>query len=202
MAYEQAMVESQPTDANLVAVRDSMLDGLGQLAEYFGFSKVMGQLYAALLMSPRPLCLDDMMELLAISKASVSMNMRTLEHLGMVRQAWVRGRGDRRKFYEAETDFWEIIANILSGREMRDVERALSVMNEDVQRLRAAMDSVSDNDKELAVLYLERIQQMQVLFKFAQTIMSTILLKVAEMDFDDIPGLEIHVDSEPTPDGP
>ena len=199
MAHEQAKAESQPTDANLVAVRDSMLDGLGQLAEYFGFSKVMGQLYAALLMSPRPLSLDDMMELLAISKASVSMNMRTLEHLGMVRQAWVRGRGDRRKFYEAETDFWEIIANILSGREMRDVERALSVMNEDVHRLRAAMDSVSETDKELARFYLERIQQMQVLFKFAQTIMSTILLKVAEMDFDDIPGIEIHVDSEPEP---
>lgn len=199
MAHEQAKVESQPTDANLVAVRDSMLDGLGQLAEYFGFSKVMGQLYAALLMSPRPLSLDDMMELLVISKASVSMNMRTLEHLGMVRQAWVRGRGDRRKFYEAETDFWEIIANILSGREMRDVERALSVMNEDVRRLRAAMDSVSETDQELARLYLERIQQMQVLFRFAQTIMSTILLKVAEMDFDDIPGIEIHVDSEPEP---
>jgi DNA-binding transcriptional regulator GbsR (MarR family) len=202
MASEQAKVENQPTDANLVAVRDSMLDGLGQLAEYFGFSKVMGQLYAALLMSPRPLCLDDMMELLAISKASVSMNMRTLEHLGMVRQAWVRGRGDRRKFYEAETDFWEIIANILSGREMRDVERALSVMNEDVRRLRAAMDSVSETDKELARLYLERVQQMQVLFKFAQTIMATILLKVAEMDFEDIPGIEIHVDSEPEPGGP
>jgi HTH-type transcriptional regulator, glycine betaine synthesis regulator len=202
MASDQAKVENQPVDANLVVVRDSMLDGLGQLAEYFGFSKVMGQLYAALLMSPRPLSLDDMMELLAISKASVSMNMRTLEHLGMVRQAWVRGRGDRRKFYEAETDFWEIIANILSGREMRDVERALSIMNEDVHRLRAAMDNVSETDKELARFYLERIQQMQVLFRFAQTIMSTILLKVAEMDFDDIPGIEIHVDSEPEPGGP
>lgn len=202
MAAEQAQTENQPSDANLVAVRDSMLDGLGQLAEYFGFSKVMGQLYAALLMSPRPLSLDDMMELLAISKASVSTNMRTLEHLGMVRQAWVRGRGDRRKFYEAETDFWEIIANILSGREMRDVERALSVMNQDVQRLRVAMDSVSETDKELARFYLERVQQMQVLFKFAQTIMSTILLKVAEMDFEDISGIEIHVDSEPEPGGP
>src|SRR5690606_28212172 len=155
MAYEQAKVESQPTDANLVAVRDSMLDGLGQLAEYFGFSKVMGQLYAALLMSPRPLSLDDMTELLEISKASVSMNMRTLEHLGMVRQAWVRGRGDRRKFYEAETDFWEIIANIISGREMRDVDRALNVMNKDIERLSAAMDSVNESDKELAQLYLE-----------------------------------------------
>lgn len=199
MADEQSKAEGQLTDPNLIAVRDSMLDGLGQLAEYFGFSKVMGQLYAALLMSPGPLCLDDMMDLLGISKASVSMNMRTLEHLGMVRQAWVRGRGDRRKFYEAETDFWEIIANILSGREMRDVDRALAVMNKDIERLSLAMDSVNPSDKALAQLYLERIQQMQVLFKFAQTIMSTILLQVAQMDFEDIASIEIHVDSEPEP---
>jgi len=199
MADKQPKVEGQPTDPNLIAVRDSMLDGLGQLAEYFGFSKVMGQLYAALLMSPRPLSLDDMTELLEISKASVSMNMRTLEHLGMVRQAWVRGRGDRRKFYEAETDFWEIIANIISGREMRDVDRALNVMNKDIERLSAAMDSVNESDKELAQLYLERVRQMQVLFKFAQTIMSTILMQVAQMDLEDISSIEIHVDSEPEP---
>ncbi|MBZ0300320.1 MAG: helix-turn-helix domain-containing protein [Anaerolineae bacterium] len=199
MTDEQARADNQPTDPNLVTVRDSMLDGLGQLADYFGFSKVMGQLYAALLMSPQPLCLDEMMDLLGISKASVSMNMRTLEHLGMVRQVWVRGRGDRRKFYEAETDFWEIIANIISGREMRDVGRALAVMNEDIERLAKAMDTVSEDDKALARLYTERIQQMQILFKFAQTIMSTILVQVAQMDFDDIAGIEIHVDSEPEP---
>jgi DNA-binding transcriptional regulator GbsR (MarR family) len=188
---------TEPTDANLIAVRDSMLDGLGQLSEYFGFSKVMGQLYAALLMSPRPLCLDDMMDLLSISKASVSMNMRTLEHMGMVRQAWVRGRGDRRKFYEAETDFWEIISNILSGREMRDVERALSIMNEDVERLSAAMNNLTHDDQALAKLYLERIGQMQVLFKFAQLMISSILLQVSAMDFEDIGSVEIHVDPEP-----
>jgi DNA-binding transcriptional regulator GbsR (MarR family) len=191
--------DARTEDADLVAVRDSMLDGLGQLAEYFGFSKVMGQLYAALLMSPKPLSLDDMMELLSISKASVSMNMRTLEHMGMVRQAWVRGRGDRRKFYEAETDFWEIISNILSGREMRDVERALSVMNEDVERLSATMTAMGEDDQKLAQLYLERIAQMQGLFRFAQMIMSTILTDAGEMDFDDISGIEIQVDSEPEP---
>ncbi len=199
MTDEQEQLEAQTTNPNLVAVRDSILDGLGQLSEYFGFSKVMGQLYAALLMSPKPLCLDEMMDVLGISKASVSMNMRTLEHMGMVRQAWVRGRGDRRKFYEAETDFWEIISNILSAREMRDLERALSVMNEDVERVSAAMESMNDNDKALAQLYLERIGQMQVLFKFAQMIMTTILVQVAEMDVEDIAGIEIHVDSEPQP---
>lgn len=191
--------DARTEDADLVAVRDSMLDGLGQLAEYFGFSKVMGQLYAALLMSPKPLSLDDMMELLSISKASVSMNMRTLEHMGMVRQAWVRGRGDRRKFYEAETDFWEIISNIISGREMRDLERALSVMNQDVERLSATMSTMNDEDRKLAELYLERIAQMQGLFRFAQLIITTILADAGEMDFDDISGIEIQVDSEPEP---
>lgn len=181
-------------DSNLQTVHDSMLDGLGQLAAYFGFSKVMGQLYGALLMSPKPLSLDDLMERLSISKASVSMNMRTLEHMGMVRQVWVRGRGDRRKFYEAETDFWQIITNILSGREMRDVERALSVMQDDVERLSAAMPNMDDADRELAQLYLERIAQIQGLFRFAQLIITTILTRVGELDLDDISRIEIKAE--------
>ncbi|MBZ0292482.1 MAG: hypothetical protein K8L99_07920 [Anaerolineae bacterium] len=191
--------KTEETNPNLVAVHDSMLDGLGQLAEYFGFSKVMGQLYGSLLMSPRPLCLDDMMDLLDISKASVSMNMRTLEHLGMVRQAWVRGRGDRRKFYEAEADFWQIISNVLSGREMRDVDRALSIMNHDVDVLKESLPDMSDEDKERAYLYLERIQQIRALFKFAQLIISSILARAGEMDLGDISGVELRIDSEPEP---
>ncbi len=196
---DDSLDAGQTDDTNLIAVRDSMLDGLGQLSDYFGFSKVMGQLYAALLMSPEPMSLDDMMDMLSISKASVSMNIRVLEHMGMVRQAWVRGRGDRRKYYEAETDFWEIITNILSSRELRDVERALAVMTEDVDRLSRAMDDLNEHDKRLAELYLERIGQMQALFRFAQLMISTILAQVGEMDFEDLANIEIHVDSEPEP---
>jgi DNA-binding transcriptional regulator GbsR (MarR family) len=114
--------------------------------------------------------------------------------MGMVRQVWVRGRGDRRKFYEAETTFWQIISNILAGREMRDVDRALAVMNKNAERLAASMPSMSAEDREQAKLYLERIGQMQGLFKFAQLIITTILAQVSEMDFEDISGIEIRVD--------
>ncbi len=189
-------MDDKKVEPSLQVAHDSMLDGLGQFAEYFGFSKVMGQLYGALLMSADPLSLDDMMEVLGISKASVSMNMRTLEHLGMVRQVWVRGRGDRRKFYAAETDFWQIISNILSGREMRDVDRALSVMNDDIKRLSEAMPTMSDADREVAVLYLERIRRVQGLFKFAQMMISSVLAHAGAMDFDDVSGIEIQIDHE------
>jgi DNA-binding transcriptional regulator GbsR (MarR family) len=175
---------------DLAFVHDSMLDGLGQLADYLGFSKVMGQLYAALLLSPNPLCLDDLMERLGISKASVSMNMRTLEHMGMVRQVWVRG--GRRKYYEAEVDFWQIISNIISGREMRDVDRALLVMDEDVKRLLHTQESMSETDQKIAQLYLERISQIQSLFRFAQLIITSILSRAGQLDLDDVSRIEIE----------
>ncbi len=179
-------------DTNLEAAQDSMLDGLGQLASYFGFSKVFGQLFGALLMSPEPLSLDDLVELLDISKASVSMNLRTLEHMGMVRQVWVRGKGGRRKYYEAETDFWQIISNVLSGREMRDLDRAVTIMNENVERLSKAMPEMSEDDRHLAELYRERINQLESLFRFAQLMITSILSKAGEVDFQDVSRVEIE----------
>lgn len=179
------------THQALIAVQDSMLDGLSQLLDYFGFSKVMGQLYGVLLLHSAPLSLDDLMERLDISKASVSMNMRTLEHLGMVRQVWVRGKTGRRKYYEAETDFIQIVTNILNGREMRDVDRALHVLQDSMNLLFEAMPRMTSDDKEIAELYVERITQMQTLFRFAQLVITSVLARVADVNLDSVSHIEI-----------
>ena len=178
------------------AVHDSMLDGLGQLADYFGFSKVLGQLYGTLMLSATPLSLEDMVERLDISKASVSMNMRSLEHMGMVRQVWVRGGGGRRKYYEAETDYWKIISSLLNGREMRDVERAIHVMTENSKKLKVAMPEMADENQEVARVYMQRIAQMQTLFQFAQLMISSILAQAETVDFNDISSIEIHSEQD------
>ncbi len=191
MTDEKPNVDAISGNEDLSNVHDSMLDGLGQLADYFGFSKVMGQLYGTLLLNPGPLSLDDMMERLGISKASVSMNMRTLEHMGMVRQVWVRGGSGRRKYYEAETDFWEIISNLLSGREMRDVDRAITVMEDNRERLLEALPEMTPEEAAVANLYLERMQQMQSLFRFAQMVITTILNQVKDADISEINHIEI-----------
>ncbi len=177
---------------DLQIVHDSMLDGLGQLADYFGFNKVLGQLYGSLLLSAEPLSLDDMMSRLGISKASVSTNMRSLEHMGMVRQVWVRGGSGRRKYYQAETDFWQIFSNFLSGRELRDVERALNVMEENRQRISSALVDLPPDQQILARLYLDRIAQMQALFRFAQLIISSVLGQVSGNDVSDVSGVELQ----------
>ncbi len=171
-----------PTDSDLGAVNESMLEGLGRLAEYFGYNKIMGQLYGALLLSPEVLSLDDLGARLEISKASVSMNMRTLEHMGVVREVWVRG--DRRKYYEAETDFWKIAVNVLSGRELRDLEQALQTLQKNMDQLRSSMPHMSEDDQALAELYVQRIDRLGAFFRFAQLILTSILNRAAAGKFD------------------
>ncbi len=182
---------SRQLAGELQIVHDSMLDGLGQLADYFGFNKVLGQLYGTLLLSAEPLSLDDMMSRLDISKASVSTNMRSLEHMGMVRQVWVRGGSGRRKYYQAETDFWQIFTTIMSGREMRDMERALSVMEENRQRISNSISDFPADQQILARLYLDRIAQMQALFRFASLIVNSILNQVRSSDLTDVSSVEL-----------
>jgi DNA-binding transcriptional regulator GbsR (MarR family) len=158
---------------NLQAVQDSMIEGLGQLSDFFGFSPIMGHLYGALLMSPEALSLDDLEEIVGKSKASVSMNMRALERWNMVREVWVKG--DRRKFYEAETDLWKVASSILESRERREVGTALRVLEENAQRLEQAQPSLDENEHALADHYLVRVQQLQEFFSFAQLALEMLL---------------------------
>lgn len=194
MSHDQDNLQSsgRPLANDLEIVHDSMLDGLSQLADYFGFSKVMGQLYGSLLLSAEPLSLDDMMARLGISKASVSTNIRSLEHMGMVRQVWVRGGSGRRKYYQAETDFWQIFSNFLSGRELRDLEHALSVMQENHQRISASINDLPPDQQMLARLYLDRIAQMQALFRFAQLIINSVMNQVSGIDVSAVSSVELQ----------
>ena len=174
-----------PLDPTIQAVHDSMLDGLGQLADYFGFNRVMGQLYAALLLSPEPLSLDDLVNSLGKSKANISMNMQTLEHMGIVREVWVR-ENSRKKYYEAERDIWTIITNVMGSRELRDIDRALDVLNNNTEQLRAKMPRMDDNRQVLAKHYIDRIDQLSDFFKFARMILTSILEYGRDFDVNDL----------------
>lgn len=168
--------------ANLVAVNDSSVAGLGRLARFFGFSEVMGRLYGTLLLSPEAMSLDDLAERLEISKGSVSMNMRALERWGMAEEVWVRG--ERKKYYEAETDLWKVIRNVLNGRERREVQVALQVLGDSLQRLKAVEQELSPEDKALAELYLARIDDLQAFFQFAQLALEAVLGSEEGMNLD------------------
>lgn len=174
---------------SLVGVNDSTVAGLGRLARFFGFSDVMGRLYGTLLLSPQPLSLDELADQLKISKGSVSMNMRSIERWGMAKEVWMRG--DRRKFYEAEADIWQVIRNVLDGRERREVQLALQVLGDSIEKLQSAEADLDEEERELAAFYLERVANLQAFFEFARLALESVLGTDDTIDFDAVTKIEI-----------
>jgi DNA-binding transcriptional regulator GbsR (MarR family) len=174
---------------SLFEINNNTVAGLGRLARFFGFSDVMGRLYGTLLMVPDALSLDDLADTLQISKGSVSMNMRALERWGMAKEVWVRG--ERKKYYKAEPDFWQVIRNVLSGRERREVQLALSVLAESIDKLKAADQELTEEEKELARFYLTRIGDLQAFFQFAELALQTVLGSDNNLDFSEVTKIEL-----------
>lgn len=173
----------------IVGVNESTVAGLGRLARFFGFNEVMGRLYGTLLLSPEPLSLDHLTDELEISKGSVSMNMRDLERWGMAKEVWVRG--ERKKYYQAESDLWQVIRNVLNSRERREVQLALQVLSQSIEKLQTDQDELTPEERALAAYYLERMADLQAFFQFAQMALETVLGSVDTLDFEAVTKIEI-----------
>ena len=89
------------------AAKWEMVEAGGRTAQTFGLNRLFGQMYTLLYLSEVAQSLDELAEQLGVSKASVSIAARQLESWGAVRRVWKKG--DRRDFYEAETDFRRLI---------------------------------------------------------------------------------------------
>ncbi len=174
----------------LTAVNNSTVAGLGRLARFFGFSDVMGRLYGTLLLSPDPLSLDDLADVLKISKGSVSMNMRALERWGMAKEVWMRG--ERKKYYAAESDLWQVIRNVLGSREQREVQVALQVLSDSVEKLKEAEAELTPEEQALSRYYLDRVVDLQAFFKVAQLALETVVGGEESLDFDAVTRIEIE----------
>lgn len=173
----------------LEAVNDSTVAGIGRLAGFFGFSDVMGRLYGTLMLNPEPMSLDSLASKLEISKGSVSMNMRAIERWGMAKEVWMRG--ERKKYYRAESDLWQVIRNVLGSREQREVQMALDVLGESITSLKSAEGELTPEERELARYYLERIAELQSFFQVAQLALAAVLGGDDSLDFEAVTKVEI-----------
>ena len=92
----------------------------GEMGGYWGISRTMAEIHALLFVSGRPLCTDDIMEQLQVSRGNASMNLRSLVDWALIER--VHKLGDRKEYFQADTDVWHMFETIT--RERRRRERA------------------------------------------------------------------------------
>jgi predicted transcriptional regulator len=89
------------------------VDDFGHLYARFGLTLTFGRVFALLLLSDRPLSLDEMARQLAVSKSGASVVARDLVEVGIARR--LGSPGSRRVLYEA-SDTMEPIFEAQFGR--------------------------------------------------------------------------------------
>ena len=133
----------QPTSDELRAQATAMVaEMMGELVEFWGFKASMGRVWATLYLSSSPLPADRIADITGLSAGAVSMALSDLAQWGLVERVPVAG--ERRRYYQADTDVWEVIRRIVRERELRLVARAIERFASAVQvHIRQRLDSVA-----------------------------------------------------------
>ena len=125
-----------------------------------------------LFLSEKPLCLDDMVERLKISKGNASLNIRKLESLGVAKRVWVKG--DRKDFYQAELDLEKIIKGGLIDIARSKMKIALDTVTETEDLIKKAKANLNEEEKRRKKLYLKRLESAKEINNFIETMLNSI----------------------------
>ena len=112
----------------LEEAREKFVLSWGSLGTSWGINRTMAQIHALLLVSKKPVSAEDVMATLQISRGNANMNLRALIDWGLVRREVIAG--ERKEFFVAEKDIWEIARKVTAERKKRELEPVLRVLDE------------------------------------------------------------------------
>ena len=105
------------------------VDGIGAAAATSGvLTALQGRIFGLLYLQRRPLSLDEIAAELEQSKSNISVNIRGLSDWHLVRRTTVGG--SRRDHYEAATDFWRVMQEIMERRFRWNLRQVLATIDE------------------------------------------------------------------------
>lgn len=91
----------------------------GEMASAWGINKTMAQIHALLYAKSEPLDTNAIMVSLDISRGNANMNLRNLIQWQLIYK--VHKKGERKDYYTAEKDVWNIVAKIVKERQQREI---------------------------------------------------------------------------------
>ncbi len=145
----------------------------GEMGGYWGINRTMAELHALLYISAEPLCTDDIMEALQISRGNTSMNIRQLVDWGLISR--VHKKGDRKEYFVAETAVWEMFQTIVRERRRREVEPIIETINRCREMAAEQNSQLREERKREAKVYRQRLDAMAEFLNGVMMLLNMIL---------------------------
>lgn len=100
----------------------------GEMGSRWGINRTVGQMYALLVLSSEPLTADQIAESLGFSRSNVSMGLKELQSWELVKLQHIPG--DRKEYYSAPAEIWDIAKTLMEQRRKREIDPTLSTLRD------------------------------------------------------------------------
>jgi len=144
---------SLPETNRFSLIEKEILELFVQLAAVISYPRSIGELYGILFISPDPMCTDDLIERLGMSKGSASQGLKVLRTLGAIKTVYIPG--DRRGHYQAELN----VRKIISGFMRQQVAPNLAEAHERLERIDELLKSDEDPNRDWILLRLRDLHR-------------------------------------------
>ena len=156
------------TDTHQQAV-DQFVLLWGEMASAWGINKTMAQIHALLYAESNPLDTDAIMQQLSISRGNANMNLRNLMQWQLIQK--VHYKGERKDFYTAEKDVWNIVAILVRERHQREVDPIKQNLKEQLSLFEKAAGTLPAEEAEFKERIEEFIEFLEMFERFTHALL-------------------------------
>src|SRR5580765_8276763 len=128
VANAASSISRPPVEQKLFNAQDTFIRRWGEMGQTWGINRTMAEIHALCYITAQPLCTDDVMERLNISRGNASMSLRALCDWGIIRR--LHKRGERREYFESLGDVWEMFSIIAAERKRREMDPVLETIRQ------------------------------------------------------------------------
>jgi HTH-type transcriptional regulator, glycine betaine synthesis regulator len=145
--------------------RQRVIESVGKNMDLYGVTLSIGHLYGHMYFYNNPVTLDDMSEILGMSKTSMSTGMRTLMDLKMVHKVWEKGA--RKDLYVVEPDWHQNFVDYFSVKWRKSLEMNLSALQRSLGEIRRLIPEYPDDEAFQSILQTD-IQKIEHAISYYQ----------------------------------
>lgn len=150
----------------------------GEMGSRWGVSRSVAQIHALLFLAPGPLTADDIAETLSIARSNVSVSLKELQAWDLVSITHVIG--DRRDYFQARKDIWEVLTTILDGRKRREIDPTVQMLRDCAQEAKRDTETPEQVKERIATM-LEFLEEMTGWYEQIRGMPRPTLLKLMRM---------------------
>ena len=138
----------------------------GEMGSRWGINRTVGQIYALLYVSAKPLNADEVGEALGFSRSNVSMGLKELQSWNLVRL--IHQPNDRREYFQAPEDVWAIFRTLAAERRKREIDPTLSMLRDALMEQPSVAEDIHAQERmkqmhafiEMMTDWLDDVQKM------------------------------------------